>query len=63
MVKSDILFYVESVIRRWILGFSSDNNTSISEVQVVQVYSEYVSQVSPRCTIIKNFKYFGPDVP
>jgi hypothetical protein len=48
MVRSDILFYVESVSHGWVLlsWLRGDNNTSISQVQVVQVYSEHILQVA-----------------
>ena len=38
LVKSDILFYVESVIRQWVRCqiFRDDDNTSIPELQVVR---------------------------
>ena len=32
MVKSDVLFYIESLICQWVSGFKGDDNTSILEV-------------------------------
>jgi hypothetical protein len=45
MVRSDILFYVESVSHWWVLlsWLRGDNNTSISQVQV---YSEHLLLVA-----------------